>query len=78
MKDNVRALGKQGVTVRFLLESVLTEEENIKSLFIVAIPKNSESEPMVWGSGHLGDLSHATIVLQDLALKFLNGMIAEE
>lgn len=74
--SRITALNKKGLSPAVVLSSVAEVVEALKDVHIVGITK--DGEPICWSSGDLGSLSFAVTVLQDMAIKYLNGQIEEE
>lgn len=71
--SNVKALNSKGLSPEVVLQSVVEALPEMRDVYVVGISK--EGEPTVWATGDLTRLSYASLVLQDLALKYLNGEV---
>lgn len=72
----VVALRPNALTPALVLHHIHQELPNLKEIYVVGL--THEGEPISWSSGELGGLSLAALVLQDLALKYLNGEIIQD
>lgn len=71
--SNLRALRTTDINPAIVLQALQKDIETLQDIYVVAIDK--EGHPIVFASGNLQGLSHASLVLHDLALKQLNGLI---
>ncbi len=74
-KNNVRALNAAGVTPAVVLGHVMEEAHELEDLFVIGFRK--DGTPMMWSAGTLDTMGLAIVCMQDLALKYLNGMVDE-
>ncbi len=69
---NVVPLRTKDISPAIVLQTLQEDIDTIEDMFVVTITQNG---PVVYASGNLMLLSFAALVLQDMALKELNGNI---
>ncbi len=69
---NVVPLRTKDISPAIVIQTLQEDIDTIEDMFVVAITQNG---PVVYASGNLMLLSFAALVLQDMALKELNGDI---
>lgn len=73
--SNVAAIGTKGITPRLVLETLHDEIENIEDLYVVAFPKSGGHR--LYASGSLVRLPLAALLIQELALDYVNDRIKD-
>lgn len=74
--SEIKALRSSDVSPNVLIDSLIKDSGKIKQMYVIAFSNNGE--PMVYTAGDLGGLGFASIIIQDLALKYINGLIIHE
>lgn len=74
--SDVIPLRIKDISPEMVLQAVAKELPTIKDIYVCII--NNEGTPVMYASGDLGSLCTASIALQDLAFKFLNGELTEQ
>lgn len=72
------ALHTKHVSPEIVVQSISDEVASGKVRAIYAVLIYKEENPGIYATGNLNDLCYATIALQDLAIKHVNGSIDEE
>jgi hypothetical protein len=74
--SKVEPLRLKDLTPAMVLEDVVKAAEELTEIYIVGVDKSGEN--VVWCTSDLTRLPWAAMVLNDLALKYLNGCVESE
>lgn len=74
--SNLRALRVKDVSPTIIMDSLTQHLPEMDQLYVVALMKTGE--PLVWASGDLGELCHASFIMHDLALRYVRGEVDGE
>lgn len=74
--SNVRALRSRDVSPAIVMQSLQEQLPQIEAIYVIAMMK--DSAPAVWTSGDLGQMCHASILLQSYATDYALGRVEQE
>lgn len=74
--SNIRALRPQDISPAVVINNIAEEVQNFEAIYVVGIMK--EGPPLLWASGDLQKMCHASVLLNDMAMKYTRGEIDNE